>query len=193
MDGAELDEAKKARYAEINKELSTLYTNFSNNILADEENYVVYLTKDQLSGMSESMIKSAEKIAIDKGKEGMYAITNTRSSMDPFLTYSTERDLRKQVWTNYYSRGDNNDEYDNKEIIAEILKLRRERVELLGHKNYAEWRLQDRMAKTPENAMKLMEAVWPLASTHVLSRSFSTGVRLLDPMLWRRPRVCPTS
>ena len=87
--------------------------------------------------------------------------------MDPFLTYSTERDLRKQVWTNYYSRGDNNDEYDNKEIIAEILKLRRERVELLGHKNYAEWRLQDRMAKTPENALNLMEAVWPAAISRV--------------------------
>ena len=87
--------------------------------------------------------------------------------MDPFLTYSTERELRKQVWTNYYSRGDNNDEYDNKKIIAEILKLRRERVELLGHKNYAEWRLQDRMAKTPENAMGLMEAVWPAAISRV--------------------------
>ena len=167
MDGAELDEAKKARYAEINKELSTLYTNFSNNILADEENYVVYLTKDQLSGMSESMIKSAEKIAIDKGKEGMYAITNTRSSMDPFLTYSTERELRKQVWTNYYSRGDNNDEFDNKELIAKILQLRKERVELMGYANFADWRLQDRMAKTPENAMKLMEAVWPAAIARV--------------------------
>ena len=97
----------------------------------------------------------------------MYAITNTRSSMDPFLKYSNQRGLRKQVWENYYSRGDNGDEYDNNQIIAEILKLRRERVELLGHKNYAEWRLQDRMAKTPENAMTLMEAVWPAAIARV--------------------------
>ena len=163
MNGAELDEEKKARYAAINKELATLYNDFSNNVLADEEGYVTYLTKDQLSGLSESFISSAAKIAADKGEEGKYAVTNTRSSMAPFLTYSDERELRKQVWTNYYSRGDNGDEHDNNEIIATILKLRKERVALLGHENYAEWRLQDRMAKTPENAMKLMNAVWPAA------------------------------
>ena len=163
MNGAELDAEKKKRYAEINKELSTLYTDFSNNVLHDEENYVTYLTKDQLSGLSEGFIKSAAKIASDKGQDGKYAITNTRSSMDPFLTYSNERELRKQVWTNYYSRGDNGDEYDNNEIIAKILKLRKERVGLLGYDNYADWRLQDRMAKNPDNAMELMNAVWPAA------------------------------
>ena len=167
MNGAELNEEKKARYAAINKELSSLYTTFSNNVLHDEENYITYLTKDQLGGLSEGFMKSAAKIATDNGQDGKYAITNTRSSMDPFLTYSTERELRKQVWTNYYSRGDNNDEYDNKEGIAQILKLRRERVRLLGYDNYAEWRLQDRMAKTPENAMHLMEAVWPAAIARV--------------------------
>ena len=167
MRGAAIDAKKKERYAAIDKELSVLYNKFSDNVLHDEENYVTYLNKDQLGGLSDGFIKSAAAIAKEKGQEGKYAITNTRSSMDPFLTYSTERDLRKQVWTNYYSRGDNNDEYDNKEIIAEILKLRRERVELLGHKNYAEWRLQDRMAKTPENALNLMEAVWPAAISRV--------------------------
>jgi len=167
MNGANLDKEKKERYAAINKELSSLYTKFSNNVLHDEENYITYLTKEQLGGLSDGFIKSAAKIAADKGQEGKYAITNTRSSMDPFLRYSTERELRKQVWTNYYSRGDNGDEYDNNQIIAAILKLRRERVELLGHKNYAEWRLQDRMAKTPENAMGLMEAVWPAAIARV--------------------------
>ena len=167
MNGAELDTVKKKRYAAINKELSSLYTDFSNNILHDEENYVTYLTKEQLGGLSEGFSKSAAQIAVDKGEEGKYAITNTRSSMDPFLTYSTERELRMQVWTNYYSRGDNGDEYDNNQIIADILKLRRERVELLGYKNYADWRLQDRMAKTPENAINLMEAVWPAAIARV--------------------------
>jgi len=160
MNGAELDETKKKRYAEIEKELSELYLKFSNNVLHDEENYVTFLTKDQLGGLSEGFIKSAQKIATDKGKPEMYAITNTRSSMDPFLRYSTDRALREKVWTNYYSRGDNGDEYDNNELIAEILRLRRERVALLGYKNFAEWRLQNRMAKTPENALKLMEQVW---------------------------------
>lgn len=167
MNGAELDAEKKKRYAEINKELSSLYTKFSNNVLHDEESYTTYLTKDQLGGLSDGFINAAAKVASDNGQEGKYAIVNTRSSMDPFLTYSTERDLRKKVWTNYYSRGDNNDEYDNKEIIAKILKLRKERVGLLGHDNYAEWRLQDRMAKTPENAMNLMNAVWPAAIARV--------------------------
>lgn len=167
MNGAELSPGKKASYAAINKELSSLYTKFSNNVLHDEENYVTYLTEDQLGGLSEGFIKSAARIATNKGQEGKYAITNSRSSMDPFLTYSTGRELREQVWTNYYSRGDNNDEYDNNELIADILKLRRKRVELLGHKNFAEWRLQDRMAKTPENAMDLMEAVWPAAIARV--------------------------
>lgn len=167
MNGANLDAEKKKRYAEINKELSTLYTKFSNNVLHDEENYVTYLTEDQLGGLSDGFKKSAAKIATDKGKEGMYAITNTRSSMDPFLTYSTERELRKQVWENYYSRGDNGDEYDNNQIIAEILKLRKERVGLLGYDNYAEWRLQDRMAKNPENAMDLMLKVWSASTARV--------------------------
>jgi peptidyl-dipeptidase Dcp len=167
MNGAELDAEKKASYAAINKELSSLYTKFSNNVLHDEENYVSYLTKEQLGGLSDGFIKSAAKIATEKGQDGKYAITNSRSSMNPFLTYSTERELRKQVWTNYYSRGDNGDEYDNNELIAEILRLRREKAKILGYDNYAEWRLQDRMAKTPENAIGLMEAVWPAAIARV--------------------------
>jgi peptidyl-dipeptidase Dcp len=167
MNGANLSENKKKRYAAINKELSSLYTDFSNNVLHDEENYVTYLNKNQLGGLSESFIKSAAKIAADKGQNNSYAITNSRSSMDPFLTYSTERELRKTVWTNYYSRGDNADDYDNNDIIAKILKLRKERVSLMGYDNYAQWRLQDRMAKTPENAMNLMMAVWPAAIARV--------------------------
>ncbi len=167
MNGANLNEEIKAEYAELSKELSSLYTKFSNNVLHDEENYVSFLTKDQLGGLSKGFIKSAAKIATDKGQEGKYSITNSRSSMDPFLTYSTERELRKIVWTNYYSRGDNGDEFDNNELIAEVLRLRRKKVELLGFNNYAEWRLQDRMAKTPENAMELMEAVWPAAIARV--------------------------
>jgi peptidyl-dipeptidase Dcp len=167
MSGAALDKKKKNLYAEINKELSQLYTSFSNNVLHDEENYITYLTEDQLGGLPESFVKSSAQIANDKGEEGKYAIINTRSSMDPFLTFSTECLLRKQVWENYYSRGDNDDEYDNKAIIAEILKLRHERVQLLGYANFAEWRLQNRMAKTPKNAIDLLETIWPSATERV--------------------------
>ncbi len=167
MNGANLNEEDKKRFAEMNKELSSLYTKFSNNVLHDEENYVTYITKDQLSGLPDSFINAAAKAASDRGRESEYAITNTRSSIDPFLTYSDERSLREKVWRTYYSRGDNQDEYDNNEIISKILKLRHERVQLMGYENFAQWRLQDRMAKKPENAMELMETVWPAALARV--------------------------
>lgn len=166
-DGATLNDEDKARYAEINKRLSELYTKFSNNVLADEEGYVTYITEEQTGGLPDSVKSAAAAAATERDREGEYAITNTRSSMDPFLTYSTERDLREKVWRTYYSRGDNGDEHDNNEIITEILKLRDERVELLGYDNYAQWRLEDRMAKNPENAMELMLAVWPAAIARV--------------------------
>ena len=167
MSGAGLDKEKKIRYAEINKKLSQLYTSFSDNVLHDEENYITYLNEEQLEGLPEDFVKSSAQIAKDKGEEGKFAIINTRSSMDPFLTFSKERQLRKQVWENYYSRGDNDDEYDNKTIIAEILELRHERVQLLGYENFADWRLQNRMAKTPENAISLLKTIWPLAIERV--------------------------
>ena len=165
--GATLSGDKKKRYAEINQRLAELHTKFSNNVLADEENYVLYLTKEQLGGFPESVVQAAASAATDRDKEGQYAITNTRSSMDPFLTYSTERELRQKVWETYYNRGDNGDEFDNNELIKEILTLRHERVGLLGYDNYASWRLEDRMAKKPENAIKLMESVWPAAIARV--------------------------
>ena len=87
--------------------------------------------------------------------------------MDPFLTYSTNRELREKVWRTYYNRGDNGDNFDNNDIIKRILTLRDERVELLGYENYAQWRLEDRMAKNPENAMDLMMKVWPAAIARV--------------------------
>jgi peptidyl-dipeptidase Dcp len=167
MEGADLELNAKEKYAAINEELSSLYTKFSNNVLADEENYVVYLSEDELSGLPDSFVKAAAKAAMDLGQPSKYAITNTRSSMDQFLTYSDLGNLREKVWKNYYSRGDHKGENDNKAIIVQILKLRDERVGLLGYGNYAEWRLQNRMAKTPEKAMELMQAVWAAALARV--------------------------
>ena len=165
--GATLNTEDKARYAAINKRLSKLHTDFANNVLADEEGYILYISKDQLSGLPESFVKAAAATATANDKDGQYAITNTRSSMSPFLTYSKERDLRQKVWETYYSRGDNGDAHDNNALIAEILTLRDERVALLGYDNYAQWRLEDRMAQTPERAIELMEAVWPAAIARV--------------------------
>ncbi|MGK0381768.1 MAG: peptidyl-dipeptidase Dcp, partial [Flavobacteriales bacterium] len=165
--GATLLGEAKARYAAINQEVAGLQTQFANNILADEENYVLFLNDGQLSGLSESLISAAANAAKDLGKEGQYAITNSRSSMDPFLTYSDERQLREKVWTTYYNRANNGDEFDNNELIIKILTLRDERVALLGYDNYSQWRLEDRMAKNPKNAMNLMTKVWPAAIARV--------------------------
>ena len=165
--GATLEGAAKERYGEINQRLAELHTTFANNVLADEEGYDLYLEESQLGGLPESFVKAAAAAVAARGQEGKYAILNTRSSMDPFLTYSAERDLRERVWRTYYSRGDNGDEHDNNAVIAEILVLRDERVALLGYDNYAQWRLEDRMAKTPERARELMEAVWPAALARV--------------------------
>ncbi len=167
MNGAELEGESKERYAAINKELSELYTKFSNNVLADEEGYITYLTEEQLGGLSEGFIKAAAQRAKENNQEGKYAIINTRSVVEPFLTFSDERAIREEVWKTFKSRGDNGDEFDNKEIISQILKLRDERVGLMGYENYASWRLQDRMAKTPDNAFELMNAIWPAAIARV--------------------------
>jgi len=165
--GATLAGAAKERYAAINEKLAELHTNFANNVLADEEQYVTYLTADQLGGLSEGFLNAAKVTDEDSEHHGKYAITNTRSSMDPFLTFSTNRDLRQKVWETYYSRGDNGGAHDNNAIIAEILSLRHERVQLLGYPNYATWRLENRMARTPERALALMDAVWPAALARV--------------------------
>ncbi len=165
--GATLSGDKAKRYAEINLELSGLHSKFGNNVLADEENYVVYLTKDQLAGLPKSYISAAAAAAKARGQEGKYAVTNTRSSMDPFLKYSEEHELREQVWNNYYNRGNNAGENNNRDVISQILKLRHERIQLLGFENYAQWRLEDRMAKAPENAIELMNKVWPAAIARV--------------------------
>jgi peptidyl-dipeptidase Dcp len=165
--GATLEGEAKERYAEINQRLAELHTEYGNNVLADEEGYVTYLSEDQLSGLPEAFVAAAAAAAADRGHEGEYAVTNTRSSMDPFLTFSDPRELREEVWRTYYSRGDNGDEHDNNALIAEILELRNERVQLLGYENYAAWRLENRMAKEPDRVFEFLEAVWAASTARV--------------------------
>ena len=123
--GAKLDAVAKKRMSEINQRLASLYTKFSQNLLADETDYVLFLDKESdLAGLPESLRSGAAAAAEQRGQKGKWAITNTRSSMEPFLTYSDRRDLREKVWKTYYSRGDHGDAKDNNAIITEILKLR---------------------------------------------------------------------
>ncbi len=165
--GATLDGEAKARYAAINQRLAEVNTRFANNVLADEERYVEVLTADQLGGLPDSFVKAAAAAAAQRGHQGGYAVTNTRSSVDPFLTFADDRELREKVWRTFTQRGDNGDENDNNALIPAILELRHERVRLLGYDNYAQWRLENRMAKAPERALDLMVAVWPAALARV--------------------------
>ena len=157
--GARLDAPSKKRLSEINQQLAALYTSFNQNVLADEETAIV-LGAAELAGLPDSFIEAAAQAADERGDKGRYAILNTRSSVEPFLTYSERRDLRERVWRAFVGRGDNGDGRDNKDIIARIVKLRAERATLLGYQSHAHWRLEMSMAKTPERAMQLMEAVW---------------------------------
>ncbi|MGN6544564.1 MAG: M3 family metallopeptidase [Aureliella sp.] len=166
--GAELSQSDKKRLSQFNLRLATLFTNFSQNVLEDEKNYVTWIeNKEDLAGLPESVVAAMAGAAAERGKPGMWAVTNTRSSMDPFLTYSSNRKLREKVWRTYYSRGDNGDEHDNNGIISEILSLRAARAKLLGYETHAHWRLEPQMAKTPDAAMELMMQVWPKAVQRV--------------------------
>jgi peptidyl-dipeptidase Dcp len=166
--GAKLGATEKNRLSEINQQLAGLYTRFSQNLLADETDlFVVIKDETQLAGLPQSLRDAATQAAAAKNLKGAWVIANTRSSVDPFLTYSDRRDLREKVWKMFVNRGDNADKNDNNAIITEVLQLRAERAKLLGFPTHAHWRLDNAMAKTPERAMELMEAVWKPAVARV--------------------------
>ena len=166
--GAKLGVAEKERVAAINQRLAALYTDFSQFVLADEEERAtIFEHESDLDGLSDGVREAARAAATARGQNGKFAIENTRSAMEPFLTYATRRDLREKVWTEYVMRGDNGDAHDTKAIIVEVLALRAERAKLLGYPTHAHWRLENSMAKTPERAMELMEKVWKPAVARV--------------------------
>jgi len=166
--GAKLDASAKQRLGAINQSLAGLFTRFSQNLLADEsERFLVLQSEADLAGLPESLRAGFAADAERRGQKGKWIVANTRSSVEPFLTYSTRRDLREKVWRTFVNRGDNGDARDNNALIGEILQLRAERAALLGYATHAHWRLEDSMARTPERAMELMEAVWKPAVARV--------------------------
>ncbi|MFG0261687.1 MAG: M3 family metallopeptidase, partial [Novipirellula sp. JB048] len=136
--GAKLSGEEKAKLSQINTRLARLFTDFSQNVLADEQGHVTWIEDEaDLAGLPESVIAAMKSAAQQRGQPERWAVINTRSSMDPFLTYADNRELRETVWRRYYSRGDNGDAHDNNAIIAEILRLRAARAQLLGYANHA--------------------------------------------------------
>ena len=165
--GALLNEAQKAEIKRINGELSVAFTEFSRKVLADEETAILIDNEADLAGLPDSFKASLAEEAKARGQAGKWAVKNTRSSMQPFLMYATNRALREKVYNAYINRGDNGGANDTNAIIANILKLRQERAQILGFKTHAHYRMDDTMAETPENATKLMMSVWPAAVARV--------------------------
>jgi peptidyl-dipeptidase Dcp len=168
--GAGLDATAKARVAAIGERLASLGTAFSQNVLADEQSYALVLeTEDDLAGLPAAQITAAKEAAAERGHAGKFAITLSRSSVEPFLTSSTRRDLREKAYLAWIARGDGGGATDNKAIIAETVRLRAERARLLGYPNFARYRLDDSMAKTPEAVRGLLERVWTPARARAMA------------------------
>ncbi|MDA9643190.1 M3 family metallopeptidase [bacterium] len=165
--GALLKGSDKDRYSDINQEISKLSVQFSQNLLAETNNFEVILSKDDLKGLPEDIINLAKEEAENKYKKtsnakysDKYIFTTHRSSMYPFLTYSERRDLREKLYTGYIMRGDNNNEYDNKNITSKIASLRVEKANILGFDTHAHYVLDNTMAKTPDAVYELLNQLW---------------------------------
>ena len=169
--GALLSEDQKERISEINSKISGLSTSFGQNLLAETNGFELILESSDLEGLSDGVIAAAADAASQKMDaaesdeekdkyKGKYVFTPHRSSMYPFLTESTRRDLREKLYNSYVMRGDNNNDTDNKEIAAQIAKLRAERAQIMGYKTHAHFILDDNMLKTPEEVYDLLYKLW---------------------------------
>ena len=158
--GALLNKEDKERLMQINSELTKLSIRFGNNMLAENANYALELNMQQVAELPESVRNQAQEEAKRAGKTGSYLFTLDKSSMIPFLTYSSNRDLRREIYDAYLNRCNNNDEYDNKQIVEDMTRLRVEKAHLLGYDSYSAYVTADQMAGTPEAVYKLLDEVW---------------------------------
>ncbi|HZL40107.1 MAG TPA: M3 family metallopeptidase [Pseudolabrys sp.] len=158
--GGGLDKSAQDRLAAINERLASLGTQFGQNVLADEKAYALMLEEGDLAGLPDFARAAARAAAAERGQPGQYAVTLARSSCESFLQFSSRRDLREKVFQGWIKRGENGGTTDNRALIAEMVALRAERAKLLGFETFADYRLDDQMAKTPAAARKLLDEVW---------------------------------
>lgn len=161
--GSLLSKEEKEEVSKINQQLSTLFSTFNVKVLADEGKWIEICNIHELDGISPDVIESMANNAKEKNVKCPWIVLNTRSSVEPVLSFANNRELRKKVWDAFIHRGDNKDENDTNEIISQILSLRHKRAKLLGFKNHAHFRMNKTMAKDPKKAMDLMMQVWPKA------------------------------
>jgi peptidyl-dipeptidase Dcp len=165
--GANLDEAQKQQLSAYNQQLATQFAEFSQKVLADESTHIV-AAEAELAGVPADVKAAAAAAAKERDlPAGQYAIVNTRSAVDPVLTFADNRALREKIWKAFVNRGDNGGANDTNATIARIVKLRADRAKLLGFPTHAHWRMQDTMAKDPAQAQQLMMRVWPAAVARV--------------------------
>ena len=159
--GANLDDQKKEELKKINQRLAVLTLKFGENVLKDKNSFVLVIDKkEDLAGLPENVIAAAAELAKKKGYDGKWVFTVDKPSMIPFLTYANNRVLREKIFKAYTHLGNNNNEFDNKAIIKEIVNLRIKKAHIMGYKTYADFALVRNMAKTPENVYKLMDEIW---------------------------------
>jgi len=161
--GANLDAKDQDTLKKINQRLSVLSVKFSQNVLEETNSYKLVLEKDQLAGLPESLLTGAAEAAKESGNEGKWVFTTQRPSIFPFLQYSENRDLRREIFNAYTHRGNNGNEFDNNEILSEMVRLRAERAKILGYKTHSHIVLEPRMAKVPENVFELLDNLWSRA------------------------------
>jgi peptidyl-dipeptidase Dcp len=158
--GANLDGAARDRYAAISEELASLGTDFGQNVLADEQAFVLPLQEAELAGVPDFAREAAAQLARERQLDAPYAVTTARSSVEPLLQFADNRDLREKIFKAWTARGDNENSHNNNALIARMVQLRAERAKLLGYPTFAHYKLADTMAKTPQTARQLLDQVW---------------------------------
>ncbi len=165
--GAELEGKDRRRFREIQTRLAELTTIFSQNVQQDEASWFMELRPDDITGLPAFLIEASAQAAKERSKEG-HIVTLDRSLIVPFLQFSSNRELRRCAYEAWHNRGARGDENDTRAIVKEILHLRREKARLLGFDSFADYKLANKMAKTPGKARELLEAIWPSARQHAL-------------------------
>jgi peptidyl-dipeptidase Dcp len=163
--GAALERKAQDRLATINERLASVGTQFGQNVLSDEKSFVMVLEESDLAGLPNFARAAAQAAAEERGHSGKYVITLARSPVETFLQFSARRDLREKAFQAWIARGENGGATDNRGLVAEMVTLRAERARLLGFANFADYRLDDQMAKTPQAVRELLNEVWGRALT----------------------------
>lgn len=162
--GANLDDQSKARLKEINQELAVLELKFAENVLKETNAFELVIDNAaDLEGLSQNVVAAAAEAARERGKEGKWVFTLHKPSLIPFLQYSPRRELREKIFKAYINRGNNSNAYDNKALVARTIALRIEKARLLGYKTWADYVLEESMAKTPANVYRFLDQVWQAA------------------------------